>query len=313
MIESFPDEKPEEVLARVKREREEDEQRLKHKSDFEPDDLADVLYDITDNGLGEAFPWPFDELNRLTFGGMRKGELVVIAGHSSHGKSHFVDQVLDRLHENGNNVRLYMNEMAVAERLGRRVQRQLGVPYGDLMRGRLSEDQKKKIVDYCNEGVGWGITFIPGWSAEKVAHHIEVSHWDVAAIDILHRFDYQDERDLSKIVERFAAVALRTDTCIILVCHLNEGRIGYSKSPIRPKPVLGDLRGSGNIKNHADQVIFVHREQEETKFDSGETGPVVLLNTGWVYFAKTRNGILGGMRTRWDDDDLRFHERMMGT
>jgi replicative DNA helicase len=55
-----------------------------HRSDehtYSPEQLADQLFAMMEN-TEETFPWPFTRLNDLTQGGMRRGQLTLIAGWS---------------------------------------------------------------------------------------------------------------------------------------------------------------------------------------------------------------------------------------
>ena len=52
------------------------------------------------------------------------------------------------------------------------------------------------------------------------------------------------------------------------------------------------------LKNGADNVIFVHRDQSS----DGRT----VENSGVIYIAKARNGQLGGVGVFFDGDRMRF-------
>jgi replicative DNA helicase len=52
-----------------------------------PNELADEVARALAAGDPETFPWPWQRLDKLTMGGMRRGQLTLIAGWSSHGKS----------------------------------------------------------------------------------------------------------------------------------------------------------------------------------------------------------------------------------
>jgi replicative DNA helicase len=61
------------------------------------------------------------------------------------------------------------------------------------------------------------------------------------------------------------------------------------------RPTLSDLRESGDLEQHADIVMFIHREIE---------------NAGWndadIIIAKHRNGPLGTAKLLWQPDWVRF-------
>lgn len=266
-------------------------------ADLEPDDLRGIAFELLEHGGAEAFPWPFQKLNELTSGGMRRGEFVVIGGHSSHGKSQFLDQTLTKMHKSGLKVRLYMNEMSAQQRVARMVTRRTGIPFSKIVRGDLTDQEHVEANKALNEEetFPFAITLAAGWSATDIAHHIRRNAVDVAAIDILHLIQYEDERDLSAITATFARTAVQADCVVISTAHLNEKRV---MGVTRPRPTEGDLRGSGSIKNDADIVCFVHREQNP---DTGDR-----LEEGFIYATKIRNGPTGGLKVRFDEQHLRF-------
>lgn len=264
-------------------------------SDFDPRRLADVVFDVMDKGGVEAFPYPFEKLNRITAGGIRRGELAIVAGHTSHGKSVLLDQTLEAAARRGARCRLYMNEMALVERVARTLTRRTEVDYAKIMQGRLSEEEGRKVVAELNRGLPYGITYTPGWTADEISHHMRAHRWDAAGIDILQEIDYEHERDLSRMVSLFARTAKQAETALLLASHLNEKRV---QEATRPRPTLGDLRGSGQIKNAADTVLFVYRKQQ---VETGEP-----QDDASIYFGKTRNGPVGGMRAKFNGRRLRF-------
>lgn len=266
-------------------------------SDLDPDDLRSIAFDLLEHGGAEAFPFPFKRLNDLTAGGMRRGEFVVIGGHSSHGKSQLLDQTLISLHKSGLSTRLYMNEMSAQQRVARTLNRKTGIRYAKIIRGELTPEEQrianKALAD--DSTFPFGITLVPGWTALEIAHHIRRRQVDVAAVDIMHLIEYQDERDLSGITATFARTAVQTNGVILATAHLNEKRVQGIE---RPRPTLGDLRGSGSIKNDADIVCMVWRKQDE---ETGDPQP-----EGEIYLPKVRNGPTGGMRAYFQEKTLSF-------
>lgn len=262
---------------------------------------ADIAFELMEGRETADFAYPFDRLNRATNGGMRRGQLIVISGYSSFGKSHFVDQILDGVHRGNQRAWLYLNEMTTEERVARKLNRMTGVPYSSLVAGKLEADQRTKVLERCNKGLGWGMTDVSSWSAEEVCHHIRRSRPDVAGVDLLNRFPWRDEREASRLVHLFDVTAKIANCALVLVCQLNERPAGAARQNSRavfPAPVYTDLKGTGDIKNCADHVVFVHRKQDT------ETGEP--LEEGAIYLGKVRGGKRAGVKTVFNDRMLRF-------
>jgi replicative DNA helicase len=266
---------------------------------FAPGQLDQVAHEILTGEPQEAFPWPLNPLNKLTAGGIRRGEFVVVGGHTSHGKSVFLDQTLTSLTRSGRRVHLYMNEMSVRERVARSLARVTGIPYAKLVQGKLTDEERAFAAKRQRQATAYGITECAGWSAEQISHHIRRNRWDIAAVDILHLIPYQETKDLEAIAAVFARTALQADCALIATVHLNRGRIKTAKVP---RPTNADIKGASAFEQNANTVCFVHRNQN----DSGIPVP-----SGRIYFTKVRNGELGeakvrlnGERYRFESDDL---------
>lgn len=263
---------------------------------YDADRQRDLIYELIEGKAKAEFFWPFEKLNRLQSGGMRRGQLIVLSGFTNEGKSHVAAQLLDLNRKHGR-VCLYDNEMDPVEQAARRGARVGGVPYGALLDGKLDAAEMKRAMRFLNEKdeVHWPIVDTSGWTVEEVALHIRQYRWDFVVVDILHNFPFEDERQLSASVARLKAAARLSRCCIVLVAHVNRGGVERGK---RRRPVRSDLRWSGDIENLADAVCFVYREQDEDTLEPTQDG--------WVYFDKCRGGKLGGQEVYFNADRLRF-------
>lgn len=266
-----------------------------------PKDLRDRLEQIFEGEAKGEFQFPFKELNRLTGGGLARQEHHAIAGHSSHGKSTWLDQLL-RYWGGVYRVHLYTNEMNLDSRLIRQIMTEPGVTYTKIRQGQLSEDLKDRARKRGELNLVFGITDATGWTAREIANHIRLNRWDIAAVDILHNLAPEDgestnEQTLTNGSRLLTEASRQADCLVISVSHLNEGR---NMGTLKPKPTLGDIRGSGMIKNSADSVCFVWREQDTERGLPEPAGEVTL--------AKVRNGIPGFVKVRLDEDSLEFLE-----
>lgn len=265
-------------------------------AEYEPERLAELAWRMAQGDHEPGLEWPFPRLNELRT--IRRGNFVVLSGHSHHGKSQIADQLLDHLHKQGHRVRLYMNEMDADERVARTIMRRLGIPTDRLERGELHGNEGELLLEEINRGLGWGLTNIAGWTATELGHHIRRHRWDLCVIDILHNFDYRDEADIRTIVNTLATAAKLAHSAVVVVAHVNRIRTSMTASPVKPRPTGADLRASGSIYDRADVVCFVHREQDE---DTGEP-----LEDAAIWLDKARAGRLGGFRAIFDNDRLEF-------
>ena len=271
------------------------------RSTLTPENLAARLEEIMKGSARKEFPFPFRRLNELSAGGLGRKEHHAIAGHSSHGKSLWCDQLL-RYWGGIFRVHLYTNEMNADSRLVRQVNTEPGLSFTSILAGDLNEKQKDRIRTIAGLNLVFGITDATGWTAREISNDIRLNRWDVAAVDMLHNIapepgETTQEQTLTN------ASRILTDTCrqanclVISVSHLNEKRTFTAE---KPRPSLGDIRSSGMIKNSADSVGFVWRKQD---LERGLPEP-----DGEIILAKVRNGIPGWIDVRLEAQKLEFLE-----
>jgi replicative DNA helicase len=271
------------------------------RSTLTPDNLRSRLDQIMEGAAEKEFPFPFRKFNDLTAGGLGRKEHHAIAGHSSHGKSLWLDQLLR--HWGGIfRVHLYTNEMNADSRLVRQVNTEEGVSFTAILSGRLNDQQKERIRTIARMNLVFGITDATGWTAREISNDIRLNRWDVAGVDMLHNVA-PEASESSQEQTLTNASRILTDTCrqanclVVSVSHLNEKR---TFSAEKPRPTLGDVRGSGMIKNSADSVAFVWRKQD---LERGLPEP-----EGEITLAKVRNGVPGWIDVRLEAQKLEFVE-----
>jgi replicative DNA helicase len=246
-----------------------------------------------------ATPWP--TLNNALNGGLRAGEVTLLGGFTSHGKSVVTDQLLRWCADHGAKAHLYSNEMDPVTRGLRVVAAMASVPHARLAQPPLRDkDTAARVTEALNEGLPFGVTQVVDWSADDIARDIRFRGWDVCALDLVHRLPFREERDLAAISRTLNAAAQASGAHLIAVVHLNQGRAVGATLPL---PVLRDIRGSGMLANDADNVLFVHREEAEAS-----TGVAVRTDKAFLSLAKCRNGRLEDLTLRFDPEHARFLE-----
>lgn len=256
---------------------------------WEREALAAEFFARLEAGVVEGFPVPF--FNRK----LRRRTVTLVGGWTSHGKTVWLDQWARDLHAAGYRVWAWLNEMTAEERVNRHVSAVSGVPLGRLEEAcDLHRDELARAARAANS-IPFDIVECAGWSANDIARDIRIRKPDVALIDILHRVPYRDERDLAHISQVLGDCAKLANCALIATVHLNEKRV---LSAARPQPTLGDIKGASALKQDADNVMFVWRQDDET------TG--FPTNVGQIYYAKARQGRLGGVAVAFDGEHARF-------
>lgn len=238
-------------------------------------------------------PWPWHGLNDITGGGYRAGQTIFVFGWTNHGKSPAVDEILLKGHENGLRSALYINEMGEQERALRFAAQLTDAGFERIRDNHLTAGERVKVANVLAER-SVPILNVAGWTADDVCRDVARSGWQLVGVDGLHMFEHEGEADLSRMALAFARCAKRTGCTFVIAGHLNEKR---AETAELPPPVLRDIRGSGHIKNTADFIVFLHRDQTEDGFP---------LPTGRIWIGKGRNSGLGGTRAKYDAEHMRW-------
>jgi DnaB-like helicase C terminal domain len=258
---------------------------------------------------GPTWPIPFEALQEATDGGMRPGELWVVAGYSSHGKSLYLDALLDTAAEAGARCHLYMTEMTLVQRGLRAVARRSGLISMTRLRRQQLSPSEMEIAEETIAKLPYGASIVNSWAPRQVAQDIVASRTQVAVVDLLHGWHYDNERELSRFVHEFAdaatsdAAGLHGGCTVVIACHLNDSQMRDRVSSAKPRPGMHSLKGATAIKQRADLVMFTWFEDD----DDGRPG-----TEGEVWIAKGRNGgATGEQRVKLDTTTLTLKERWL--
>ena len=117
---------------------------------------------------------------------------------------------------------------------------------------------------------------------------------DVIIIDHLNLMNIpkRETRDLAigEVTRGMKSLAKELDVCIILLCQLSRAVEQRNDK----RPMLSDLRESGNIEQDADMVMFLYRDEYYNKYTK-EPGIMECI------IGKHRNGRIGTIKFNYDE------------
>lgn len=174
--------------------------------------------------------------------GLTGGELIVLSGPTSAGKTQLATWITYNIAKHGHKVLFVTMEMTKAQL----TDRIMGVSETDLSELDHGVIEYQKESDLEALDIGYLV-------ADSVKDGTEL-----IVIDHLHYFSGEDDDNqaqaLGRIVKDFKQSAVKYDVPIILICHIRKmQREGQ-------KPTANDLRDSSLIGQHADQIIMVWRD-----------------------------------------------------
>lgn len=266
-------------------------------------DKIEKIYNSKGNmfGMKTGF-YKFDSVTN----GLQKGELVVIGGRPSMGKTATALSIAEGLADNGSNVLLFEMEMT-EESLGiRRFAARSNIKASKISSAKLNDVEFTKLINTFNEFSKRGRIFTDCSSYQDIlkikskCNGLKISKGlDVVIIDHLGLMDMSKGENrvqaVGEVTRSLKLLAKELDICIILLCQLSRA-VEQRRDKI---PMLSDLRESGNIEQDADLVMFIYREDY---YDNECENKDVIC---WV-IAKQRNGKTGTLEFKYLDEFQRI-------
>lgn len=204
--------------------------------------------------------------------GFEAGEVMIVTGHTKHGKSKLAANIVWNVAKKGHNVMFINTEMTKLQ-LGRRLN---GMePH--------SEDETPGTI-YLNDRAD-----LVAQDAISIMEHAKELGCDMVVIDHLHFFSRSVENqvnELSKITKEFKEAAVQFDLPLMLLCHIQQG-------DTKKVPTLQMLKGSSSIAQDADMVLTVWRDDRPTSPDPFTTKVVRLAHRS-AERAMTMTELYGG-------------------
>ena len=245
----------------------------------------------------------FDQFDKLT-GGLRPGDLVIVAGRPSMGKTTFAVNMAEHaaLKEDIKAPVIIFSMEMPAEQLMTRMLSSIGrVPLNNIRSGQISDDDWPRITGAAGQLSGSKI-FIdetPALTPTELrarARRVKREHGlGLVVVDYLQLMQVPGTKEnrateIAEISRGLKALAKELKVPVIALSQLNRG----VEQRENKKPVMSDLRESGAIEQDADMILMIYREEvydknttkrgmaeiELAKHRNGETGTLVLTFQG---------------------------------
>lgn len=210
--------------------------------------------------------------------GYRPGQLYVIAGRPGMGKSAFMCSSLRRTAAAGTGVAIFSLEMTrqeIAARMVSDAHQSLNAPkYGDILKANLNDEQKQSVYEAAQDlfnipmhiDDSARLTFAQiAAKARRVKNEMAGAgvRLGVVCIDHMGLVTPSDRYAGNKVAEagevsgRARALAKELDCCVVLLCQLSR----EVEKRDDKRPVMSDLRWSGEIEQDAHVIGFLYREE----------------------------------------------------
>lgn len=267
-------------------------------------DATTYLESMAEGGTrADTVPTGFPSADALLGGGLRRGDLVVLGGDIGSGKSALAMAFAVRAAARGASVGYLSGEMTV-ERLTERALAMEGrVTVDELRNGSLDDETHASVAaasirlrDRAPVFAHMADTGVPGVSDFTVEH----LGLELLVVDCLQSMatgaTILDE-ELARATRELKELAIRRGTTILLVSHMAIPPRGRPD----PRPRLEDFGALGAVRQHADVLLAIFREELYAPARDIE-------GASELHVLKNRNGGVGYVDLYYYSKWLRFED-----
>ena len=246
----------------------------------------------------DAIPTGWHDLDELlSGGGLRPGHLTVVGARPGVGKSLVATMLAGKTAAAGHGVYFASVEMSSDELTDRIAAAATGVPLSDITNRSLSNEQIQSMKPALKRIASWPLTLDDRVST--VAHikrgarnkTRESSGLGLVIVDYLQLLASPDTGKIPRhevvagMSRSMKLMAREFNVPVVLLSQLNRGSVQRESK----QPMISDLRESGAVEQDADEIILLHRDED----DADLAGQIQL------HLAKNRHAATGIVRLAW--------------
>ncbi|MEI8355197.1 MAG: replicative DNA helicase [Deltaproteobacteria bacterium] len=267
----------------------------------------EALYEKKDHVTG--VPTGYFDLDEKT-AGFQRGDLVIIAGRPSMGKTAFALNIAQyaAIHAEPNQaVALFSLEMSKEQLVTRLLCSEARVDASRLRTGHLIETDWHKLTRgasalheakiFIDDTPAISVLEMRAKSRRLKAEH-NVGMIVVDYLQLMRGGSNPESRqqEISEISRSLKALAKELNVPVVALSQLNRGL----ESRTDKRPMMSDLRESGAIEQDADVIMFVYREEVYDKENPELKGKAEII------IGKQRNGPIGTVNLAFLGEYTRF-------
>ncbi len=256
-----------------------------------------------------GIPTGFDDLDKMT-AGMQRGDLIIVAGRPSMGKTAFSMNLAQNASIRGDDtgvVAVFSLEMSSQQIAMRMLACEARVDMQNLRTGRFSSEDWRKLAA-ASGSLAESAIYVDDTPAISVMElrskcrrlKREAKKLDLVLIDYVQLMSGRTNSDnraqeISEITRSLKGLAKELDVPVIALSQLNRSL----EQRADKRPVMSDLRESGAIEQDADVIMFIYRDEVYNKKPDNEGLAEIIV-------AKQRNGPIGDVKLTFVHKYTRF-------
>ena len=240
----------------------------------------------------------FESLDKIT-GGFQAGNLIVIGGRTSHGKTSLAVNFAYNMAFSGKKVLFASLEMIKKEMFKKIISLDTRIPYEKLRSGWLTKDQRTQVADRKNTFYNLSNMIIADdlFSLNSIHESVINNKPDVVIVDFIQymHFGKGESRNyqIEEAMKGFKHIS-KLQHCVFIVLS----QVRRDSESGHGIPHLQDLKGSGALEEQGDVVMFIHWPH---KFNTTEPEDKAILA-----IAKNRHGRTGKITLKFDPNTGKY-------
>lgn len=250
----------------------------------------------------------FRDLDDATSGGLRRGKLYILAARPGMGKTSMLLSVALNAAKLGGRIGVASQEMNRDEIVERFAALETGINLQKISMGRLTDDEYTRFVKACGIlgklkiAVDDATRLTPMDIRSKCLRWQNEMGLDLLIVDYLQILSSggafnpnQRTQEVGFFAREMKQIAREFNVPVYCAAQLNRGVEDRNDK----RPILSDLRESGEIEQEADVVEFIYRDvvyNEATEFPTRAD----------IIIAKHRNGPTGTISLNFERQTTRF-------
>lgn len=236
----------------------------------------------------------YGDFDDMTGGGPQNGDLIILAGRPSMGKTAFALNLASGHCKNGGSADIFSLEMGAKQLLHRMISAEGNIQGQKWQTMLFSDEDYNKAIHAIGEMTAWDLsiheeatnvadmraTIRRSVKEQSKENHLVVIDY-LQLMSVVGRYERRDQ-EVGSITRELKLLARELNIPIILLSQLSRG----VESRLDKRPMMSDLRESGNIEQDADVIGFLYRDDY---YDSESDNQNVVE----VILRKQRNGPVG--------------------
>ena len=281
--------------------------------------LNDIFFELKTKSLDpklSGIASGFYDLDSLTQG-FQKSDLIIIAGRPSMGKTALGLNIASNIIKSSKLPVLFFSlEMSKEQIMYRLLAMETNLNQMKLKTGKLSKNdwlKLNKIIKilakfplFIDDTFDLSIQDIRSKIKTIIFEQNQIGLIIIDYIQLMQNSKLKNAnrvQELSQITRSLKTIAREFNVPIIGLSQLSRN----VENRIDKKPILSDLRESGSIEQDADLVLMLYQNKLQTPTQNNNSENIRNNNIVEIIIAKHRNGPIGNVKLKFDEQHTKFY------